>query len=481
MSESKSSNLIWGVLALIGLTVVVYLIYEFAVKKTNPCESIFEQTAIQFDLKLKHLATEGEIVLGRQQIQELSDNAQITALNLKTCCIVLDAGKVNPEQFLQCQNAGRDYDEKLDSIVKQISKAEKAEVSGDQEALQALKVSINATLQEAKQISSQLRSKVSEVKPKLTNKELGEVSAPIAKGPTPKKQAVSSELAAIEPVVEQPGVVLENDLKDPSQAIKVTKSVLPTISVLPITRFSQPRIKEVLIVKTGTKLRSFVPAQRADNFNVPMVVEPGSYDIILDPDGQSMVRLVEGLEIKSSQKITIDPNPLLNFILPRPLTLEGFPPLTKSFLMPAGSKLSGFFYQKQSSKQMGQPLLIEAGHYDVYAEPAGGSFISLAKNVEVNSGLGVEIDTNANVGAIVYDDPRIEGFEVKSIYIVSAGTDISRRHTIIQQVKQFGAPLLVAAGGRYDLVLKPVSGSAVKVQQDVSPSAGQILHFGGTP
>jgi hypothetical protein len=101
--------------------------------------------------------------------------------------------------------------------------------------------------------------------------------------------------------------------------------------------------------------------------------------------------------------------------------------------------------------------------------------------VEVNSGLGVEIDTNANVGAIVYDDPRIEGFEVESIYLVSAGTDISKRHTIIQQVKQFGAPLLVAAGGRYDLVLKPASGSGVKVQQDVSPSAGQILHFGGTP
>ena len=84
------------------------------------------------------------------------------------------------------------------------------------------------------------------------------------------------------------------------------------------------------------------------------------------------------------------------------------------------------------------------------------------------------------MGAIVHDDPQIEGFEVESIYLVSAGTDITKRHTIIQQVKQFGAPLLVTAGGRYDLVLKPVNGSAVKVQQDLSPTAGQIMHFGGT-
>jgi len=480
VSASKSSSLFWAVVTLVGLTVMVYLVYEVVIKQTSPCESIFEQTAMQFELKLKRLETEGGIVLGRQQIQELSDNAQVTALNLKTCCIVLDAGKVNPEQFLQCQNTGRDYEEKLNSIIQQISKVEKAEVSDNQAALQALKESINATLQEAKQISSQLRRKVSEITPKLTEKAVNEVPAPLDRGTTPKKQAISRESAAIEPATEPPRVVLDQDLKEPNQAIKVTKSVLPTISILPITRFSQPLIKEVLIVKTGTKLRSFIPAQRADKFNVPMVIEPGSYDIILDPDGQSMFRLVEGLEIKASQKVTIDPNPFLSFILPRPLTLDGFSPLEKSFLMPAGSKLSGFFYQKQSSKQMGLPLLIEAGHYDVYAEPAGGSFIALAKNVEVVPGLGVEIDTNAKVGAIVHDDPQIEGFKIESIYLVSAGTDIKKRHTIIQQVKQFGAPLLVTAGGHYDLVLKPMNGSAVKVQQDLSPAAGQIMHFGGT-
>ena len=45
----------------------------------------------------------GRLQIGREQLTDLDERAQMAALNLKTCCTVLDAGRLDPEQFLQCK------------------------------------------------------------------------------------------------------------------------------------------------------------------------------------------------------------------------------------------------------------------------------------------------------------------------------------------------------------------------------------------
>ena len=141
------------------------------------------------------MAAEGGMVLGRQQVQELSDNAQVTALNLKTCCIVLNSGAVNPDQFLQCQNAGRDYQARLDDVVRQISSARAAQEKGDQTALEELRRSLAATLDEARAISGQLRQTVSEISETPVASEADAVPDPAAdmKGPAAATTAVPEE------------------------------------------------------------------------------------------------------------------------------------------------------------------------------------------------------------------------------------------------------------------------------------------------
>lgn len=95
---------------------VFYLGYDLVKTRMSPCESIFRQTAVALSTKLKFLKAEGELEIGHDKMAELSERAQMTALNLKTCCTVLDAGRLNPEQFITCKAKARHYETRVDEI-----------------------------------------------------------------------------------------------------------------------------------------------------------------------------------------------------------------------------------------------------------------------------------------------------------------------------------------------------------------------------
>lgn len=96
---------------------VVYFGYDVAKAKVSPCESIFQQTTAGLSTKIEFLKAKGELTLGPSKVAELDERAQMTALDLKTCCTVLDAGRINPEQFLTCKSKARSYDERVDKLV----------------------------------------------------------------------------------------------------------------------------------------------------------------------------------------------------------------------------------------------------------------------------------------------------------------------------------------------------------------------------
>ena len=99
------------------LVVGTYLGYDYLSARAAPCEAIFRQTAVNLSTKISFLKTDGEIEIGREPLVELTERAQMTALNLKTCCTVLDAGQLNPEQFLQCKAKARAYEQRVDGLV----------------------------------------------------------------------------------------------------------------------------------------------------------------------------------------------------------------------------------------------------------------------------------------------------------------------------------------------------------------------------
>ena len=109
-----------GVAAVLGGFALLFLGYDVAKGKVSPCDSIFQEASVGMTTKIKFLKAEGELKLGREKVAELSERAQMAALGLKTCCVVLDAGRIDPEQFLSCKSKARAYDSRVEEIVAKV-------------------------------------------------------------------------------------------------------------------------------------------------------------------------------------------------------------------------------------------------------------------------------------------------------------------------------------------------------------------------
>ncbi len=112
-----------GVTGALGILAVVFLGYDVAKGTVSPCDSIFQDSSVGMSTKIKFLKAEGELKLGREKVTELGERAQMAALGLKTCCVVLDAGRINPEQFLSCKAKARAYDAQVENIVAKVQAA----------------------------------------------------------------------------------------------------------------------------------------------------------------------------------------------------------------------------------------------------------------------------------------------------------------------------------------------------------------------
>lgn len=102
--------------AALALVALVFLGYDLAKGKVSPCDAIFQESSLGLSTRISFLKTEGELQIGREKLTDLDERAQMAALNLKTCCTVLDAGRVDPEQFLQCKGSVRAYEARLQDI-----------------------------------------------------------------------------------------------------------------------------------------------------------------------------------------------------------------------------------------------------------------------------------------------------------------------------------------------------------------------------
>ena len=119
----KRSGVWWGILApmasvagALALLAIIYLSYDVVRAEFSPCDTIFQQTSVGLSTRIQLLKIDGELKIGREATADLDERAQMVALDLKTCCTVLDAGRINPEQFLQCKAKARTYDARIENI-----------------------------------------------------------------------------------------------------------------------------------------------------------------------------------------------------------------------------------------------------------------------------------------------------------------------------------------------------------------------------
>lgn len=147
---------------LIGLSVLV-------IRRHTPCEGIFEQTAPKVEANLQIIKNTGRLAVSQEKIQELSESAQKVGLHLKTCCSVLERGKLNTEQFQECIEMATAYDKQIALVAQQVTEIAEAKEKGATDIVQSKIASVDTVIKSANSSVEDLARHVSELKPAKGN------------------------------------------------------------------------------------------------------------------------------------------------------------------------------------------------------------------------------------------------------------------------------------------------------------------------
>jgi hypothetical protein len=159
-------RVLWGIIApLVAVTgslavlALIYFGYDVVKARMSPCEAIFRQSSLGLSTRIKLLKAEGELQIGPETVADLDERAQMMALDLKTCCTVLDAGRIDPEQFLQCKAKARSFDAHIENVAALLSQKNSGiagAASDAPAALPALQTAIEAARSDSRDLNQQV-------------------------------------------------------------------------------------------------------------------------------------------------------------------------------------------------------------------------------------------------------------------------------------------------------------------------------------
>ena len=409
---------------------IIYFVYQGTGR--SKCDSIFEQTTDRLSGSLKFININGDLALGRERVQELTEGSQKVALHLKTCCIAERAGTLNADQFQVCMNGAKDYENKVVQVVTNIKEAKAAEEQQKPEV--------------AREKTEQARQSANEAINKEKN--LAKTTESLAAAPSVKE------------TLEHPAIA--------ASAVKFEKSSVPAIVVEKFEP-SPDALDEFHVVQAGTDLSGMYQVKYQPKPGSTVIVEPGTYDIVAKTRGGGTFLLAGNIEVKDGTIARINPNPILGSIVVDPLTRKGFPEIKEVIVFDAGT--TGRRLIRQRTEKPGAMLPIPAGTYDVECKTADGREFILVKNVSVKARESKRITTDNEIAGFVVNDPKVSGLEVEAIYALRAGTN-----EIAAEGKRFGDPILVYGGEAYDIALKQSSGVA-RIKSNVTPKRGALTEI----
>jgi len=120
---------------------------------------------------LEIIKNKGAFAVHHEKIQELSESAQKVGLHLKTCCAVLEGGRLNPEQFKQCLDKVSAYDKQIVFITQQVTEAEQAREQGATDVVQNKIANIDQAIQTATNTAENFVRQVEQIRPPETAQE----------------------------------------------------------------------------------------------------------------------------------------------------------------------------------------------------------------------------------------------------------------------------------------------------------------------
>ncbi len=155
--KAPHRSVLLAMTGIVAFIVVAFFAWDLLRPTIAPCDAILEQTAVQLQTKLKLLGAGTELKLGRTQVQELSEKAQIAAVNLKGCCIVMRMSKLDSKEFLQCKSAVSDYEDRSRDLEDQVDEAMAAMKAADEatfeKAIEKIEKSLSDEAVESERVS----------------------------------------------------------------------------------------------------------------------------------------------------------------------------------------------------------------------------------------------------------------------------------------------------------------------------------------
>jgi hypothetical protein len=133
MAAMTQKSLTVAVMA--GAVVLVVLGYFLYDLMRPACAGISEEVTTSLRADVDLIGKKGEFLLGKQKVQDFSDESKRYIANLKTCCIVLQGGTLGPDKFLECKNDVAQRETRVTQIVSVINQAQAAQSTGQTEVV----------------------------------------------------------------------------------------------------------------------------------------------------------------------------------------------------------------------------------------------------------------------------------------------------------------------------------------------------------
>ena len=142
--------------------VVVGLYFGYQSLFRTKCDGLFEQTTDQLRAHVDVIKTKGDLVIGRDKVQELTEGSQKVALNLKACCLGPRGGSLDATQYQACLKDAHDYEARVIEVSRTISEVQTATAQGNpslaaqktEQAKQAARAAVGAEKDLGKRVES---------------------------------------------------------------------------------------------------------------------------------------------------------------------------------------------------------------------------------------------------------------------------------------------------------------------------------------
>jgi hypothetical protein len=132
----------------------------------SSCQGVFEQTAPRLEANIELIKNKGGFAVSQEKVQELTEGAQKVGLHLKTCCSVLEGGKLDPDQFQQCIARASAYDQQIAETARQVDVAATAQAQGQTAVVEQQRTQIASSLNSAAGEVRALGRQVAQLAPK---------------------------------------------------------------------------------------------------------------------------------------------------------------------------------------------------------------------------------------------------------------------------------------------------------------------------